>query len=460
MPVFEYRGLSETGKPVNGLKEADSPKTLRGLLRKDGVYLTEVLGQAEGRLQVNGTKPSFASKEIDLRKLARGRITSEDVSITTRQMATLLGAGVTLVESLTALVDQVEKDRLKRLLSDVKQRVNEGSSLADALAKHQKVFGSLYVNMIRAGEHSGALDVVLGRLADFTEGQTKLRQRIMATMLYPAVMVGIGSGILVLLMTIVVPKVTKIFDSMQITLPWTTRLLIFTSNTLQTWWFIIFPLVIGAIASFVWWTRSPKGKPIWDRRILRAPLFGNLIRLLSIARFARTLATLLKSGVPLLTAMDIVKNVLTNTVLVEVVEKARDSIREGESVANPLKRSGQFPPLVYHMIAIGERSGQLEDMLVSVADTYETQVNVRIGGDGSDHRVRRFFNSDAHPADQHRNSLIFEMITESQTDRWIQRAAVLALLALAALLLTIGIALYAPARTPPQSEISTTIRLY
>ena len=379
MPVFEYRGLSETGKPVNGLKEADSPKTLRGLLRKDGVYLTEVLGQAEGRLQVNGTKPSFASKEIDLRKLARGRITSEDVSITTRQMATLLGAGVTLVESLTALVDQVEKDRLKRLLSDVKQRVNEGSSLADALAKHQKVFGSLYVNMIRAGEHSGALDVVLGRLADFTEGQTKLRQRIMGTMLYPAVMVVIGSGILVLLMTIVVPKVTKIFDSMQITLPWTTRLLIFTSNTLQTWWFIIFPLVIGAIASFVWWTRSPKGKPIWDRRILRAPLFGNLIRLLSIARFARTLATLLKSGVPLLTAMDIVKNVLTNTVLVEVVEKARDSIREGESVANPLKRSGQFPPLVYHMIAIGERSGQLEDMLVSVADTYESQVNVRIG---------------------------------------------------------------------------------
>jgi general secretion pathway protein F len=379
MPVFEYRGLSETGKTVNGLKEADSPKTLRGLLRKDGIYLTEVLGQAEGRLQVNGTKPSFASKEIDLRKLARGRITSEDISITTRQMATLLGAGVTLVESLTALVDQVEKDRLKRLLSDVKQRVNEGSSLADALAKHQKVFGSLYVNMIRAGEHSGALDVVLGRLADFTEGQTKLRQRIMGTMLYPAVMVVIGSGILVLLMTIVVPKVTKIFDSMQITLPWTTRLLIFTSNTLQHWWFIIFPLVIGAIASFVWWTRSPKGKPIWDRRILRAPLVGNLIRLLSIARFSRTLATLLKSGVPLLTAMDIVKNVLTNTVLVEVVENARDSIREGESVANPLKRSGQFPPLVYHMIAIGERSGQLEDMLVSVADTYETQVNVRIG---------------------------------------------------------------------------------
>ncbi len=378
MPVFEYRGLSEAGKPINGLKEADSPKTLRGLLRKDGVYLTEVLGQAEGN-KVNGTKPSFASKEIDLRRFARGRISTEDIAITTRQLATLLGAGVTLVEGLSALVDQVEKERLKRILSDVKQRVNEGSSLADALGKHQRVFGNLYINMIRAGEHSGALDAVLLRLADFTEGQAKLRQKVIGTLLYPAVMVVIGSGILILLMTVVVPKVTKIFDTMRMTLPWTTRLLIFTSNSLQTWWFLIFPTVFGGIASFVWWTRSPKGKPVWDRKVLKAPIIGSMIRLLSIARFARTLATLLKSGVPLLTAMDIVKNVLTNTVLTEVIENARDAIREGESVATPLKRSGQFPPLVYHMIAIGERSGQLEEMLVSVADSYETQVNVRMG---------------------------------------------------------------------------------
>jgi len=166
---------------------------------------------------------------------------------------------------------------------------------------------------------------------------------------------------------------------MRMTLPWTTRLLIFTSNSLQSWWFLIFPTVFGGIASFVWWTRSPKGKPVWDRKVLKAPIIGSMIRLLSIARFARTLATLLKSGVPLLTAMDIVKNVLTNTVLIEVIENARDAIREGESVATPLKRSGQFPPLVYHMIAIGERSGQLEEMLVSVADSYETQVNVRMG---------------------------------------------------------------------------------
>jgi len=378
MPVFEYRALNEAGKVVSGLKEADSSKTLRSLLRKDGVFLTDVVGQLEGaRPAAAGTR--LPSKDIDLKKIVRGRITAEDIAITTRQLATLLGAGVTLVEALTALVDQVEKERLKRLISEVKQRVNEGSSLADALTPHQKVFGPLYVNMIRAGEHSGALDTVLVRLADFSEGQAKLRQKIVGTMIYPVLMVIIGSGMLTMLMTVVVPKVTKIFDSMAVTLPWYTRLLVWSSTLMQHWWFLILPLIAAASVGFVMWTRSPKGKPIWDRSILKAPVFGGLVRMLSIARFTRTLATLLKSGVPLLTAMDIVKNVVTNTVLVDVVEKARDAIREGESIANPLRRSGQFPPLVYHMIAIGERSGQLEDMLVNVADSYESQVNVRVG---------------------------------------------------------------------------------
>jgi general secretion pathway protein F len=377
MPVFEYRGLNESGKQVVGLKEADTPKTLRGLLRKDGVYLTDVVGELDSARATAGA-PS-AGRSIDLRKLARGRISTEDIAITTRQLATLLAAGVSLVEALTALVDQVEKERLKRVLSDVKQRVNEGSSLADALAQHQKIFGSLYVNMIRAGEHSGALDAVLVRLADFTEGQARLRQKIMGTLLYPAIMILVGGGILVLLMTVVVPKVTKIFESMKATLPWTTRFLIWTSNTLQQWWFLIFPAVAVGVVSFVFWTRSPKGKPVWDRQVLKLPVFGEIIRMVAVARFARTLSTLLKSGVPLLTAMDIVKAVITNSVLATVVENARDAIREGESIANPLKRSGEFPPLVYHMVAIGERSGQLEEMLISVANSYETQVDVRIG---------------------------------------------------------------------------------
>ncbi len=383
MPVFEYRGLNEAGKSVNGLKEADSAKALRAVLRKDGVFLTEVLGTAEasskGGKGKGASLQAAGSKDINLRRLARGRVNSDDIAITTRQLATLLSAGVPLVDSLAALVDQVEKERLKRVLSDVKQRVNEGSSLADALQVHQKVFGALYVNMIRAGEHSGALDAVLLRLAEFTEGQARLTQKVLGTLAYPAIMGVMGGGVLILLMTVVVPKVTKVFEDMKATLPITTRLLIWSSNLFQNWWFVIFPVLIGAIAGFVYWTRSPKGKPQWDRVLLKLPVLGNLVRLLSVARFARTLATLLKSGVPLLTAMDIVKNVVTNSVLAAVVENARDAIREGESIANPLKRSGEFPPLVYHMVSIGERSGQLEDMLVNVADSYESQVNVRIG---------------------------------------------------------------------------------
>lgn len=343
------------------------------------MFLTDVLGQAEGARANGKAGAVVASGQIDLRKLARGRITSDDIAIMTRQLATLLGAGVTLVESLTALVDQVEKERLKRVLSDVKQRVNEGSSLGDALAQHQKIFGSLYVNMIRAGEHSGALDAVLLRLAEFTEGQARLQQKIISTLIYPAIMSVIGGGILVLLMTLVVPRVTKIFEDMRATLPWTTRLLIWSSNTLQTWWFVLLPMFVGGIVTFFYWKRSEAGKPVWDRFALKMPVFGSLIRMLSVARFSRTLATLLRSGVPLLTALDIVKNVITNSVLAGVVEKAREAIREGESIANPLKRSGEFPPLVYHMVAIGERSGQLEDMLVNVADSYESQVNVRVG---------------------------------------------------------------------------------
>jgi general secretion pathway protein F len=392
MAVFEYRGLSAAGKPMTGLKEADSAKTLRSLLRKDGIFLTDVVGEADPSAAAargkgkagtgSGAGAGAQAQQLlnsDIRKLARGRVSTEDVAILTRQLATLLHAGVTLVESLAAMVDQVEKEQLKRILSDVKQKVNEGSALADALQVHVKIFGPLYINMIRAGEASGALDAVLVRLAEFTEGQAKLKQKIVGTMIYPLIMMVIGGGVLVLLMTVVVPKVTKIFNDMKVTLPWMTRLLIWSSDLMQNWWFVIVPTVVGGAVAFVFWTRSEVGRPVWDRIVLKVPVFGPLVRMLAVARFSRTLATLLKAGVPLLNALDIVKNVVTNSVMSNVIDKARDSIREGESIANPLKRSGEFPPLVYHMVSIGERSGQLEDMLLNVSDSYESQVNVRIG---------------------------------------------------------------------------------
>jgi general secretion pathway protein F len=256
--------------------------------------------------------------------------------------------------------------------------VNEGASLADALAVHPRVFGDLYVNMIRAGEHSGALEIVLVRLADFTESQARLRSKILGTMAYPAAMVVIGSLVLGILFTVVIPRVTKIFEDTRATLPWMTRVLMAITAFVTQWWWALLLVAVVAVWSFLRWKRTPEGKARWHRFVLTVPIFGRLVRIIAIGRFARTLSTLLKSGVPLLTAMDIVKNVVGNVRLAEVIDQARDSIREGESIAAPLKRSGEFPPLVFHMVAVGERSGALEEMLSNVAAAYEDQVDTTV----------------------------------------------------------------------------------
>jgi general secretion pathway protein F len=268
---------------------------------------------------------------------------------------------------------------MKRIVSDVRQRVNEGSSLADAMALHPKAFTTLFVNMIRAGESSGALEVVLVRLADFTESQARLRSKVVGTLTYPAAMLLIGTAILGILFTVVIPKVVKIFDETQVVLPWTTRALIATTSFIHDWWWALALLVAAAVYGVLRWRDTERGRAAWDRRVLRAPLFGPLLRQIAIGRFSRTLATLLKSGVPLLVSLDIVKNVVGNVRLAAVVDEARTAIQEGESIAAPLRRSGEFPPLVYHMVAIGERTGALEEMLTNVANAYESQVETKIG---------------------------------------------------------------------------------
>jgi general secretion pathway protein F len=221
--------------------------------------------------------------------------------------------------------------------------------------------------------------VVLVRLADLTESQAQLRNKIIGAMLYPAIMVVVGIAIVSILFVVVIPKVTKIFEDMNVALPWTTRILIAVSSFARDYWYLVVAILPVVVFGVRRWMKTSRGRAWWDRTQLRAPVFGELVRMLALSRFAKTLATLLASGVPLLTAMDIVKNIVSNTLLADVIEKARDSIREGESIAAPLKRSGQFPPLVYHMIAIGERSGQLEEMLQNVAKSYEAQVEMRIG---------------------------------------------------------------------------------
>jgi general secretion pathway protein F len=367
MPVIRYKGLDARGKQVSGILDAADAKALRATLRTTGVFLTEILQETEGG--------SIAKREV---RLFSGRIKVLDIAVMTRQLATLIGAGIPLVESLTALVEQVEKEKLKKVLSKVRERVNEGASLADAIGDHPKVFAPLYVNMVRAGESSGTLDLVLSRLADFTEHQVRLRSKVMGAMMYPIIMIIVGIIIVSVLFVVVVPKITKIFDNLKSTLPLPTQILIGTSNFIKNYWWLILIVVVGTTFLLLRYFRTERGRLRWDQFVLRLPIFGPLIRMIAIARFTKTLATLLASGVPILTALNIVKNVLGNKVLEAVIDEARVSIQEGESIAAPLKRSGQFPPIVTHMIAIGEKSGELESMLTNVANAYDSQVEAKI----------------------------------------------------------------------------------
>ena len=370
MAVFEYTGIAaSSGKQVKGVRDAENQKALRAALRKDGVLLTAATEEQAAKERARRSIKLFGFLD---------RPSSSDVAIMTRQLATLVGAGIPLFESLNALIEQLEKDSLKRAITAVREQVREGTSFAKALEAHPQIFPPLYVNMVRAGEASGTLEGVLDRLTQFMESQAKLKGKVIGALAYPALMVLIGVVLISVLMVAVVPNVKSIFASVGQALPWYTELLLFISDILSSYWWLITLFWIGAIYAFRRWRSKPAGRLAWDALILNIPVFGKLIQMLSVARFARTLATLLSAGVALLTAMDIVRSVLGNAALEKVVADAISSIREGQSIAEPLKRSGRFPPMVTHMIAIGEKSGQLEEMLENVADAYDAAVETRV----------------------------------------------------------------------------------
>jgi len=372
MPVYAYKGLDGRGKTVSGMRDAESPRVLRRNLRKEGVFVTDLSEEAERVVSGKGLR-----REVDIKGMF-DRIRPQDVAILTRQLATLTRAGIPLAEALGALVDQATSPKLRRTLAEVRTKVNEGTSLADALAEHPKAFSDLYVNMVRAGETAGNLDTVLVRLTEFLDSQAKLRSKVQGAMVYPIVMAIVGTLITGMLMVVVVPKITEIFDDLGKALPWNTQLLIFVSRITGNYWWLL--LMLGGLSyyGFRRWKRSTKGKPRWDRFVLRVWVIGPILRMVAIGRFARTLGTLLASGVPVLKAMEIVKHLLENDVLVKAVEDARVAIREGESIASQLAKSGQFPPVVTRMIAVGERAGELEGMLENVAVAYESEVELKI----------------------------------------------------------------------------------
>jgi general secretion pathway protein F len=369
MPVFAYRGLAPNGRTINGVIDADSPRSARGKLRELGIFPTELSPEqtAARTPAVQRWLPTFARK-----------IPSSELSLLTRQLSALLGAGVQLVNALGALSDQTSRAAAKRILSQVRESVREGSSLADALAAHPDTFSDLYVGMVRAGEAAGALEAVLDRLADYSERQAEFISKVRGALTYPIIMMCVGALIMGFMVSYVVPQVTTIFEEQHAVLPLMTRVLISISDVLADYWLELLMIVIALVAGIAASLSTATGRRVYDTWLLRVPYVGPTVMRVICARFARTLATLLKSGVQLLPSLAAVKRVVTNGLLAEAVEQSRESIREGHGMGRTLERSRLFPPLLVEMIKVGELSGDLEQMLERVADNYEREVETSL----------------------------------------------------------------------------------
>jgi general secretion pathway protein F len=371
--VYEYKGLNTAGAGVAGIIDADNAKAARSKLRKKGVFPTDV------HAQKGAARGSGLNREIDIARFFE-RVSATDVAAMTGQMSTLVGAGIPIVESLTALIDQVEKPKLERILRDVREKVNQGATLAEALGDHTDVFSPLYINMVGAGEQSGSLETVLRRLTEYTENQVALRGRVVTALTYPALMGGVSGLIIIGLFVGVIPRIRRVFDSMDTALPALTQFVMAISDFLLAYWLVL--IILGA-AGLVWfrhWIKTPEGQTKWHGILLKLPVLGNVTRKIAVSRFCRTMSTLLDSGVPILTAIAIVKTVVGNDIIAEAIASAGRNIAEGQSIAAPLKESGQFPPLVTHMINIGEKTGELEPMLGKVADAYDQEVERTLEG--------------------------------------------------------------------------------
>ena len=370
MPVYEYKALDIRGKSLKGIIDADSVSAARQKLRETNIFpidLTET--------SVEENKVPTGRSIGDLFK----RISLQEVSVMTRQLATLLGASLPLVTSLTALISQITNPRLKKTLAQIKEDVNEGNSFAWSISRYPAIFSTFYVNMVRAGEASGTLDIVLERLADFNESQQALRGKIKAALAYPLFMFLIGTIVLFFLTTFIVPKITGIFSEMHQTLPGITIFLISISGFLKSFWTaIVLIIIISFIGLRYMFTKTIRGQYLWDKIKLKMPLFGSLTHKMAVARFSRTLGTLLESGVPMLTALSIVKNVVNNRLIADSIAEASRDVEEGQNLSATLLKSRLFPPIVTQMISAGEQSGTLEKMLYKIADSLENEVESNI----------------------------------------------------------------------------------
>ena len=365
MSVYEFKAVNEKGKNIHGSVEADSESSARLQIKKSGVYITSI----KNKTTVHGPSSLFSTKRVDVKTLA----------VMTRSLSTMLKSGIPLVDALNTITKQTDHPFMTEVLAHIKNSVNEGKSFHQSLELFPKIFNKTYVSLCKAGEVSGTLDMVLLQLAQFTEAQTQLQSKVRSALIYPAIMSVFSFFMIIFLLTYVVPKVRVLFeDASQTSIPWYSSLLLNLSDFLIQYWgvltisFIIF--VLGA-----WkWKNSSSGQKIWDRTSLKLPIFGKLLSSTAIARFSRTLSTLLKGGVPVIEALDIVKNVVNNHSLYAIIETAKSDISRGENLSLSLIQSQFFPPMVTQMIRVGEKTGQLEKMLTQISDTYDSQVKTDV----------------------------------------------------------------------------------
>ncbi|HOP07343.1 MAG TPA: type II secretion system F family protein [candidate division Zixibacteria bacterium] len=358
MPVFVYKGKTLAGAAVQGELKAKSKADLERVLRQNRILVNSI---------------SKKAPEIKI-KFGTG-VKKIDVSRFTRQFATMIGAGLPMVQCLEILSAQTESRELAKVIGQVKDGVQGGATLSEALARHPKIFDQLYTNMVEAGEVGGALDAILVRLAVYREKADKLIRKVKGAMIYPSVVAFVAAAVTIGMLTFIVPVFAKMFSGLGSELPKPTQIVLGISNFLQANFLYLMAGFIGLVVGLFWWRKTPAGALNIDKTLLKMPVLGNLVRKSAVARFTRTLATLLSSGVSILEALEITAKTAGNLVISNAINKSVMAIAEGDTITGPLKESGVFPPMVTQMISVGEKTGGLDEMLNKIADFYDEEVD-------------------------------------------------------------------------------------
>ncbi len=361
MATFRYSARDVSGRVVAGAIDADTEVIVIGKLQEMGFFVTTLERQS-----------SRAAFRVELGRLRR--VGLAQLTVFARQFATMVNAGLSMVRTLNILEQQTESQKLKTIVSEVRKDVEEGMTLSDALGKHPETFSSLTVNMVRAGEVGGVLDDVLNRLAIFFEKDLSLRQKVRAALTYPAAIFTFALGVIFFLVFFILPQFIGFFEGLDLVLPLPTRILIWFTKTLTGYWYVFLGFILLGLYGMRMYIATTAGRFRWDRFKLRVPVFGPLMRKVTISRFTRTLGTLITSGVPIMQALEVVSKAVENKIVSQAIDNVRSSIREGESIALPLQASGLFPPMVVQMTAVGEETGTLDTMLQKVADFYDAEV--------------------------------------------------------------------------------------